>query len=435
MNATERRRCAVSFGVTIAVLSGCGGLPPPIGAPAALKKGAPIVAPRSAAATSYSAALRRASSGYQLLYSFRGDKDGKFPWAGLINVNGTLYGTTHGGGAHKAGTFFSITTTGTKKVLYSFGGGSHGSAPSGNFIAVKGTLYGTTDYGGAGSCFGGCGTVFSITTTGTEKVLYSFAGGSDGVHPNGSLINVNGTLYGTTSEGGGSGCSGSGCGTVFSITMTGTEKVLYSFAGGSDGANPAAGLINVKGTLYGTTFTGGANGWGTVFSVTTTGTEKVVYGFCSQTSCADGLWPAAGLINVKSTLYGTTRNGGANGWGTVFSVTTTGTEKVLYSFGGGSDGGDPVATLIHVNGKLYGTTYYEGNGEGCVNGCGTVFSVTTTGSEKVLHSFGGDADGANPAANLVNLNGTLYSTTTYGGAGGCGPHYPAGCGSVFALTS
>ena len=125
---------------------------------------------------------------------------------------------------------------------------------------------------------------------------------------------MNGTLYGTTCEGGAyiSG-SGIGLGTVFSITTTGTEKVLYSFGEGGpfDGANPCAGLVALDGTLYGTTYYGGAytgtgSGLGTVFSITTAGTESVLYSFDG----ADGQWPAAGLIVRGGKLYGTTSYGG-----------------------------------------------------------------------------------------------------------------------------
>ena len=127
---------------------------------------------------------------------------------------------------------------------------------------------------------------------------------------------MNGTLYGTTYKGG-----IHGLGTVFSIGTSGAEQVLHSFAGGSDGASPLAGLIDVHGTLYGTT-TGlpGSSGDGTVFSISTTGTEHVLHNFGSS-STYDGLFPFAGLISVNGTLYGTTIGGGAYGGGAVFALT------------------------------------------------------------------------------------------------------------------
>jgi uncharacterized repeat protein (TIGR03803 family) len=195
---------------------------------------------------------------------------------------------------------------------------------------------------------------------------------------------MNGALYGTTTEGGGLGSTHLCCGTVFSVTTTGKERVLHVFAGGSDGAYPQADLIDVDGTLYGTTTYGGAYGFGTVFSVTTDGTEKVLYSFGGG---SDGEYPSAGLIDVKGTLYGTTTYGGSSSWcnfgygcGTLFSVTTTGAEQVLHAFAGGSaDGANPHADLIDVNGTLYGTTFYGGPSckrHGGVRGCGTVFTFT-----------------------------------------------------------
>ena len=145
--------------------------------------------------------------------------------------------------------------------------------------------------------------------------------------------------------------------------------MLYSFKGSGDGERPYAGLINVKGTLYGTTHLGGANGDGMVFSITPSGTETVIYSFKGS---GDGEYPYAGLINVEGTLYGTTIEGGANGVGTVFSTTPSGTETVLHSFGGSGDGQYPYyGGLINAKGKLYGTTYYGG-----AHGDGTVFRLS-----------------------------------------------------------
>jgi uncharacterized repeat protein (TIGR03803 family) len=304
------------------------------------------------------------------------------------------------------------------KVLYSFAGGpGDGANPYASLINVKGTLYGTTELGGANNSYG---TVFSITTSGSETVLYSFKGGyGDGEIPQAGLNNVAGTLYGTT-EGGGSLCNRGGCGTVFSITRSGTETVLHNFGpyGYGDGANPYAGLLNVKGTLYGTTWDGGAGG-GTVFSITPSGTETVLHSF--KGGSGDGAGPWANLINVKGTLYGTTEQGGANSLGTLFSITPSGSETVLHSFKGGSgDGKYPYASLINVKGTLYGTTVKGGAYCRPSSGCGTVFSITPSGTETVLQSFGGTGDGENPFAELINVKGTLYGTTALGGTNGDG---------------
>jgi uncharacterized repeat protein (TIGR03803 family) len=235
-------------------------------------------------------------------------------------------------------------------------------------IVRNGTLYGTT-YNGGGKCLQspyGCGTAFSITPSGHETVLHRFTGSPDDGFGPGVLRNVNGTLYGTTGLGG-----SKGNGAVFSITPGGKEKVLYSFRGGTDGAFPAAGLIDVKGTLYGTTESGGSGacgkiGCGTVFSITPSGNEKVLFSF----SGGDGYEPQATLLNVNGTLYGTTLRS-SYGLGTVFSITLSGHETVLYIFKGGQDGAYPESGLSYVNGTFYGTT-----SSGGASNDGTVYSIT-----------------------------------------------------------
>ncbi len=319
------------------------------------------------------------------------------------------------------------------RVLHRFGAGHDGSRPNG-LISVGDMFYGTTQGGGTKYCggnYGGCGTVFSITTDGTEKVLHNFGNGEDGSNPAASLADVGGVLYGTTEFGG-----AHGFGTVFSITPGGKEKVLYSFGEKPDGQSPSADLIDVRGTLYGTTFGGGIGcgfqGCGTVFSVGMDGRERVLHRFDDATN-TDGWYPAAGLTAVGGMFYGTTYQGGSNDWGTVFSITRGGKAKLLYSLGKGPDGWYPAADLLDVEGTLYGTTFGGGthNCGGGYGGCGTVFSITTGGKERVLHSFNG-IDGSFPAASLIDIGGTLYGTTSSGGASACGPY--GGCGTVFSLT-
>jgi uncharacterized repeat protein (TIGR03803 family) len=380
----------------------------------------------------------RPSVTYGVLHRFNGyPNDGAEPYAGLINVNGTLYGTTYVGGAYNLGTVYKITTAGTETVLDSFKS-KKGSNPEAGLIDVNGTLYGTTLFGGANRG----GTVFKITTSGKETVLHSFGGSSgDGYQPYAGLINVKGTLYGTTTSGGAY-CPSSGgyhCGTVFAITTSGKETVLYSFKGGSgDGANPFGGLLDVNGTLYGTTQDGGAYcgsyGCGTVFSITTSGKEKVLYSF------KGGEYPTASLINVNGALYGTTPTGGTSDNGTVFKITTSGKETALYSFKGGSgDGANPSDGLLDVNGTLYGTTVNGGSRSCTVSssyGCGTVFSITMSGTETVIYSFKSThGDGRYPFAGLIDVNGTLYGTTRDGGLSNCyGTSDFPGCGTVFSLS-
>jgi uncharacterized repeat protein (TIGR03803 family) len=385
----------------------------------------------------------------KVLYSFCSQQkctDGSVPYAGVINVGGMLYGTTADGGVGGCtggcGTVFSLDpSTGTETVLYSFAGGTDGEFPRAGLTDVKGMLYGTTSWGGNSNsaCYTeGCGTVFSFDLkTGKETVVYSFCSQencADGQTPEAGLIDVEGVLYGTTGLGGVNGaaehggaleCTGSNCGTAFSLDLgTGAETVLHSFAGGTDGAYPDGSLIDVKGTLYGTTETGGTITGGTVFSIDLgSGAETVLYSFCSRSNCSDGQFPLAGLIDVRGTLYGTTEVGGTGcGCGTVFSVTTSGVENVVHSFQGGNDGEYPEAGLLKVGGTLYGTT----NGGGVNEFGGTVFAIRLkTGNEKAAYSFQGTPDGALPTAGLINVSGTLYCTTAGGGNG---------YGTVFALT-
>jgi uncharacterized repeat protein (TIGR03803 family) len=398
------------FSVSLSLVAACAGsggsTSGPLPQTGALAVGA---AQRSAS----SVALKPSKSKYTSLYSFKGGTDGIGPWAGLVAVNGVFYGTTVSGGTNNSGTVFAMSASGTESVLNSFGGG-YGTYPDAALIAVNGFLYGTTDAGGTPS---NRGVVFALSTSsGTESVLHGFEGGADGSYPDAALIDVKGTLYGTTTRGG-----ASNLGTVFAVSTSGfepTESVLHSFGGGADGSSPGNGsLIAVNGVLYGTTAGGGVNNDGTVFAMSTSGTEKILHSFGSGT---DGSSPEAGLIDVNGTLYGTTsRGGGASNGGTVFSVSTSGKESVLHSFGGGADGLIPGnGSLIAVKGVLYGTTVLGGVRGG--GGDGTVFAMSRSSTETILHSFGGGADGSAPQGGLIDVNGTLYGTTYYGGASGFG---------------
>ena len=424
-----RFSCALGTSVALAFLAGCGGGSTPVGAPAH------VAASSLQRAESYKVLYRFKESGHGIGHHAY---NGANPYGTLVAMNGTLYGTTQfGGGGGSDGTVYSMSTAGAQTVLFRFTNGAAGGVnPIAGLIDLKGTLYGTTfdaptHSGGRG------GSVYSITPTGTVKALYSFPGGSDGANPWAGLVAVNGTLYGTTSSGGGDAkkCGFPyGCGTVYSISTSGAHKMLYSFDSGG-GSVPWAGLVNVNGMLYGTTEYGGdyscnEYGCGVVFSISLRGKETVLHSFTSS----DGQYPFAGLVNVKGLLYGTTMGGGTYGKGTIYSITTTGTENVLYSFAGGSDGAVPHAGLIYVKGTLYGTTT-QGGGTGCGgNGCGTIYSVSTAGAETVLHRFGGSPDGANPYAGMIDVNGTLYGVTAGGGGPGCEAFDTSGCGTVFSLT-
>jgi uncharacterized repeat protein (TIGR03803 family) len=295
---------------------------------------------------------------------------------GTTNVGGssgmgTVFELTRGTGG-----------TWTETVLHSFAGGSDGAYPRSGLLLKGNSLYGTTLQGGTGTAcgpFGGpCGTVFKLAhskTGWTESVLYSFTGGADGGYPYGGVVlDKGGNLYGTTFQNG-----STGYGTVFELTRgkgTWTESTLYTFTGGADGKASYGGVIlDANGHLYGTTSQGGASGGGTVFKLThgTSGwTLTTLHAF---TSSPDGSYPEAGLVRRANSLYGTTYGGGTGSacgpfggspCGTVFEVSYTKsggwTENVVYSFTGSTDGALPEDSLIFDKvGNLYGTAFGGGS--------------------------------------------------------------------------
>jgi len=269
---------------------------------------------------------------------------------------------------------------------------------------------------------------FKSAQSETFTVLHSFTGTPDGAIPYGSLVRgADGTLYGTTYAGG-----AYDRGTVFEIDIAGKATVLYSFTGSRDGGSPWAGLVrNAAGNLYGTTYAGGEHGAGTVFKVDKAGTETVLYSFGATKK--DGAFPFAGLIvDEEGNFYGTTQLGGSLGLGTAFELQPSGRETVLHQFAGAPDGAYPYGALVRDQaGNLYGTTLNGGRYKQCSSGsgfgCGTVFKLDKTGKETILHSFGGTAkDGALPYAGLVlDSSNTLCGTTNGGG--------PSTDGTVFQL--
>lgn len=371
------------------------------------------------------AALPAQAQRETVLYRFSGAEDGIYPWGNLIlDSYGHLYGTTGNGGPSGGGTVFELSSR-HKKILHGFSGQPDGALPESGVVRDKeGNLYGTTCCGGASNH----GTVYKVTPEGVETVLHNFQGPPDGIGPVGGVVrDSKGNLYGTTSMGGTGNCNGGyGCGTVFKITASGKERVLYSFTGQNDGYNVLAGLLrDEKGNLYGTTVIGGVNSYGTVYKLTPSGSLIVLHSFAG----ADGANPTAVLVRDKAgNLYGTTGDGGASNMGTVFEITKKGAERVLYSFAGGSsDGSYPRAGVaLDANGNLYGTTYSGGTAND-----GTVFKVTPAGVETILHSFRGSPDGANPV-NTVTLDakGNIYGMTFYGGDTTCS----SGCGIVFKVV-
>jgi len=360
------------------------------------------------------------------LYSFTALNDGANPLAGLVEAsNGEFYGTTENGGSNNVGTVFQISTSGTLTSLYSFTGGNDGANPDAGLVQARdGYLYGTTEDGGTNYS----GTVFRFSTSGVLTNVYSFSGGADGAYPEASLVQASdGTFYGTTLEGGTTGESSGGLGTVFQISTSGVVSNLYSFTLGNDGAYPQAGLVlGSDGNYYGTTYAGGAydfesQGFGTVFRISTSGGFKSLYSF---TGGDDGANPDAGLVEGSDGFfYGTTQSGGTNDAGTVFKISIGGTFSSLYSFTGTNDGAYPYAGLLQgSDGYFYGTTDSGGtytNQDG--DTFGTVFKISTNGTLTSLYSFTGGNDGAHPEAGLLlGSDGSFYGTTESGGEGGAG---------------
>jgi uncharacterized repeat protein (TIGR03803 family) len=368
---------------------------------------------------------------YRSLYAFGQNgkvDDGRTPLAGLAALGGELYGTTAYGGATigacdlGCGTLFRVSSDGSEVVLHRFkGGAADGALPLADVIVEGGTLYGTTSAGGgAPACSAGCGTVFASDEQGKTRVLHRFGGRSDGSGPAAGLIAIGGMLYGTAMFGGRSAPCPMGCGVVFRVSADGTsEKVIYEFKGGADGAQPAGTLIAMGGELYGTTEYGGGRtpfcgtGCGTVYRIEPDGSgETVLHRFAYGPRNSDGAYPAASLAAVKGMLYGTTSGGGLGG-GTVFSLNASSKkERTLHVFlPNTNDGAHPDARLILYNGWLYSTTR-----DGGTRSKGTIFKISTVGKESVLYSFAGKPDGAKPEAQLGALAGALYGTTGNGGA-------------------
>jgi uncharacterized repeat protein (TIGR03803 family) len=373
-----------------------------------------------ALAAALAAPVVSAQTTYKVLHSFTNGTDGAYPISGLIrDASGTLYGATSVGGPTNQGTVFKIDSTGQETVLYSFNLIPDGESPQASLILDKaGNIYGTTLGGGPL----GAGTVFKIDPTGTETILYSFTNGTDGGYPVAALLRDGfGNLYGTARGG------GDCCGVVFKLDTSGNERVLYAFSGYADGAFPMTTLVrDTAGNFYGSTYQGGTYQAGTVFKLASSGQETVLYSFLAA---ADGGYPNGVIRSTGGDVLGTTSFGGDNtkcfkrGCGTIFRLSSTGNETVLYTFSGQPDGSEPLAGVIaDAVGNLYGTTF-----EGGAFGFGTVFKLDKHRKETVLYSFSGTTDGAYPLAGLVrDAAGNLYGTTQQGGA--------VGQGTVFELS-
>ena len=376
------------------------------------------------------AAIASPAQTFKSLASFELHVNDGYPqYMPLVQGNdGNLYGTTPA----DWGTVFRITTAGELTVVCYFGesGCPGGAFPyAGLILAADGNFYGTAWQGSSGTVYG-AGTVFEITAGGQPITLYSFCSQTncaDGGDPFAPLVQAsNKNFYGTTFNGG-----ANGYGTVFEITSAGALTTLHSFSY-ADGAGSVAGLFQAKnGNFYGTTPYGGAHDAGTIFEITAAGTLTTLHSFCSERKCADGADPFAGLVQATDgNFYGTTHSGGAHGHGTVFRIAPGGKLTTLYSFCSKTkctDGADPYAGVIQAaDGNFYGTT-----SQGGASNWGTVFEITAAGTLTTLHSFCAKkncTDGADPVGGLVQAtSGTFYGTTAEGGV------YENG--TVFSLSS
>ena len=318
------------------------------------------------------------------------------------------------------------------KIVYSFAGGTDGEYLDTELVRDSaGNLYGTTVQGGAYAS----GTVFQVTPAGIHTVLYSFTGGPDGGEPyKGVTLDAQGNLYGTAVTGGGGSCDG-GCGVAFKLTNSGgvwTQTVIHSFTG-ADGSGPGSPVaIDKQGNVYGTTPTGGKYGMGTLYLIQPNGGNWKFHVIHAFTGGADGGGGSAGklLIDPSGNIFGVCTVGGINGLGTVYEVSRVNgriTFTTLYTFKDTPDGALPYSGLTFDKlGNLYGTTYYAG-----ANDLGTVYSLTRnngTWTETVLYSFQGGADGSSPISSLVaDRHGNFYGTTSADG-GSCG------CGTIFRMS-
>lgn len=351
-----------------------------------------------------------------LIYSFTGGDDGGNPAAGLIqdSANGLLYGAASSAGANSAGTLFQISLSGSFQTLYTFGSVS----PDGQglydtlLLGQDGALYGVTRFGGQY----GCGAAFKVTTSGAYRLLHSFgASATDGQQPEGALVQAGSALYGACAYGG---VNSVGC--VYSLTTAGSVSLVYSFTGGSDGANPAAGPVQGSdGLLYGSASSGAVGG--TVFRVSTGGAFQLLHGFSG--GATDGAYPLAALApSTGGALYGVTSQGGPTESGAAFQVTTGGGYSVVGLLDGGSpDGAYPLGALVQsADGSLLAAVWSGGAAD-----YGAIARMQPDGAEALLHSFGRTGkDAGKPASGLILASdGAYYGAAPFGGAGGWGALY------------
>jgi uncharacterized repeat protein (TIGR03803 family) len=388
------------------------------------------------------------------LFDFDGT-NGAFPEFLTQGPDGNFYGTS-GGGTRAAGTVFEITPAGQLTTLYNFcqlTNCNDGSGPGVLIVGPGGKFYGTTVNGGVY----GEGTIFEITPGGQLTTLYNFCsqpGCTDGENPVALFVGTDGNFYGTTVYGGNS-RNINGDGTVFKMTPSGQLSTIYSFCSlpnCSDGGDPSSLVLGADGNFYGTAaYNHLRSTHGNIFRITPAGKRTVLHRFCSQPHCTDGSNPFGGLVQGRNgTLYGTTFYGGANeascfqGCGTVFEITPAGQFTTLDNFCSQTDctdGDGPEASpVLDARGNLYGTATFGGILQCFTGGCGTAFEINPARQFTVLYSFCSQnecSDGYTPRAQpLLSTNGNLYGATLYGGEDNslCNESGSTGCGTIFSLS-
>lgn len=361
------------------------------------------------------------SGTFKIIHSFDGT-DGDLPWGSLAQAsNGDLYGTTYDGGANGFGTLFQVTTAGAFTSLHSFGN-TDGWYPKANVIVgFDGQVYGTTTAGDTNA-----GTVFKSTTAGTFTQLHAFTFADAAQAASALVQGPDGSFYGTSVWGG-----VCGYGSVYKIALDGTVTILHSF-NQADGAEPYDALVfGNDGCLYGTTSTSGpststVDSWGTAFKITTTGTFTLLhsFGFTSSTDAKEVY--TALTLGTDGNFYGVSPDGGANGDGTVFKMTPTGTVTVLHSCTTATTDVEYLnSPLVQASdGNFYGLAAYGG-----ANGVGGLFEETLSGTTFTLnHSFS-TTDGAYPEGKLVQgADGRLYGASL-------GDSGTTNYGTLFAVTT
>jgi uncharacterized repeat protein (TIGR03803 family) len=354
--------------------------------------------------------------------------DGRVPTSALLQTpDGNFYGVTQYGGAdNDGGTLFRVTPDGGFTTLRTFAGGAlvpSGTQPYGALIlASNGNIYGTTTRGGQGNCSDGntlgCGVVFSLTPDGSYNVIYAFSGDPDGSLPSGVIQARDGDLYGVAFLGLHSPPN------VYRLTTDGSHSIVQTFNAG-DGPSIGANLIQAAdGNFYGTQESGGGSDLGVVFRLTPEGVLTGLHSFDGMGR--DGASPRAALVEGEDGfLYGTTQQGGGGrpflGYGTIFRIRPSGADyEVVYQFSGGADGAYPAAAMVEgSDGNIYGTTNAGGTviQPDCGAGCGTIFRLLPDGTLQTLYAFDIATTGVSPNGLIEGQDRAFYGTTVDGGPG------------------